>query len=168
MDRIGWRKAPLATVLVMSMLMPLGAAAQLKSMSDAVEELETWLDHEAKFPRRDEAPKIQFVESLSAAGINEASVTIGRKTRGLYDPKTATNTLVQPWNADSLQDRSVLLHELIHHRQAARLWGCLGAMEYPAYKLQEAWLNENGLALDVNWIAIVLAANCAPRDLHPD
>ncbi len=168
MGRFGQKVPFLATVLVIFSLVSHDAIGQSKSLSDVVEALEAWIDRETDLPRRKNAPNIIFADSLSAVDANEPAMAIGRKTRGLYDPDTATVTLVNPWSAESLNDQSVLLHELIHHRQAAAHWTCLGAMEHPAYKLQERWLNQFNLALDVNWIAIVLAANCSARDIHPD
>lgn len=38
----------------------------------------------------------------------------------------------------SVEDASMLLHELIHHRQAPHHWYCPAAPELPAYRLQEA------------------------------
>ena len=36
------------------------------------------------------------------------------------------------------------------------------------YRLQSAWLAEQGLSIDVNWLAVTLDAGCTPRDMHPD
>lgn len=37
--------------------------------------------------------------------------------RGLYDPEQAEILLALPWDPQRLEDASVLLHELIHHRR---------------------------------------------------
>ncbi len=168
MGRFGKKVVFLAAISVMVSIMPHGGKGQSILPPDVVEALESWIDRETDLPRRNIAPNIEFADSHSAVDASEPAMAIGRKTRGLYDPATATITLINPWSVENLNDQSVLLHELVHHRQSAANWTCLGAMEHPAYKLQEKWLNQFNLALDVNWIAIVLAANCAPRDFHPD
>jgi hypothetical protein len=43
-----------------------------------------------------------------------------------------------------------------------------GAQEPDAYRLQAAWLAERGQEIEVNRIAVVLAAGCTPKDIHPD
>lgn len=74
-----------------------------------------------------------------------------------------------PWSARDPQDVAVLLHELVHHRQAgARHYYCPGAQEPLAYELQRDWLAERGLETRINWIAVRLEAGCTPRDIHPD
>ena len=44
---------------------------------------------------------------------------------------------------------------------------CPKATEWEAYKLQEAWLLENGRTPDFNWAYILLDSSCMPRDIHP-
>lgn len=88
--------------------------------------------------------------------------------RGLYDPDRSEILLVRPWGLRNAEDVGVLLHELVHHRQALHHWYCPAAQELPAYRLQEAWLSEQGLSADVNWMAVVLDAGCTPRDKHQD
>lgn len=131
--------------------------------------LESWLDTRAPWPRRPDAPQIRLVTPSQAAALSGDTLHTGEVPRGYYDPESATIYLVRPWSPSDPQDVSVLLHELVHHRQAAvPHWRCAGAQELPAYRLQEAWLNDLGLKARVNWIALVLAAECAARDKHPD
>nr|WP_069300746.1 DUF6647 family protein [Neptunicoccus sediminis] len=61
----------------------------------------------------------------------------------------------------------MLLHELVHHRQNNMHYYCEAAKEFAAYKTQRAWLEERGLSLNVNWIGVVLASSCTPKDIHP-
>jgi hypothetical protein len=62
----------------------------------------------------------------------------------------------------------VLLHELVHAVQFDnRSWDCLGAPEWQAYKMQEAWLAEHGISADFDWLLIYMQSRC-PRDIHPD
>jgi len=76
---------------------------------------------------------------------------------------------VRPWSADEPFSVSVLLHELVHHRQAEDgHWYCSGAQELPAYKLQQAWLDRFGLKANINWVAVLLESGCTPKDIYPD
>lgn len=144
---------------------PAPAPAILGSL---VDRLDTWLDLHVEFPRRDPPPGIRWISPQAAAKISGAPHRGYGPTRALYDPEAAMVYLVEPWSAADPQDVSVLLHELVHHRQVGRPYACRGAQELPAYRAQAAWLTERGLELDVNWIAIILDAGCRPHDVHPE
>lgn len=139
-------------------------------MKGLIAELERWLDRHANLPRRARPPQVRLVSAAEAAALRfrrDGVVTAG--LRGLYDPDAATILLVRPWDPRDPHDVGVLLHELVHHRQAEHgHWYCPGAQELPAYRLQEAWLAQLGLRARVNWIAVVLEAGCTVRDFHPD
>lgn len=142
---------------------------QADSMSTLVATLEDWLDKRSDWPRRGTAPHVRFVSAWQAASRQGATASFQRgHLRGLYDPDRAEILLVRPWNPRAASDVAVLLHELVHHRQAPHHWYCPAAQELPAYRLQEAWLLEQGAAVDVNWLAVVLDAGCTPRDIHPE
>lgn len=132
-----------------------------------VEELETWLDQHSEHPRAETSPRIRYLEGSPQITETSSSV-VANKPRGLYSPFTQTIFLYEPWNADNPVDQSVLLHELEHHRQQGRShWYCPGAQELPAYRLQQKWLSEHGIELNVNWVEIVLISGCTRRDIHP-
>lgn len=141
-----------------------------KSLPQLVAHLETWLDANTDLQRRAAAPTIEWVSPAKAAYLQGgAQAAKAETTRGLYDPDTQAIYLVQPWSARDPFDVSVLLHELVHHRQnGGGHWYCPGAQELDAYRTQEAWLAELGLEANVNWIAVILEAGCTPRDIHPD
>lgn len=145
-----------------------GHAPPATSTLALVDQLDGWLDVHSDLPRRDTAARIVRVGPDAAERIMGPPGRGQGPTRGFYDPDTGTIYLVEPWSAENPADVSVLLHELIHHRQDDRYYACPGAQELPAYRAQKAWLAERGLPLDVNWIAIVLAAGCTPRGIHPD
>lgn len=132
-----------------------------------IETLEAWLDERVDWPRRATAPTIRLITESEALIIGGPPGLGHGKTRGIYEPEISTIFLVQPWSANNRQDLAILLHELVHHRQAAFGFQCVGAQEEPAYRAQAAWLAERGLTADVNWFAIVLASGCTPRDIHP-
>lgn len=141
-----------------------------RTMAALVERLEIWIDRNTDLPRRDQAPVIHQIDRAAALGMPTShQAGQGANPRGRYDPDSGTIWLVRPWSPRDPYDVSVLLHELVHHRQAkAGHWYCPGAQELPAYRLQRAWLGELGLQADVNWIAVVIEAGCTPRDFHPD
>jgi hypothetical protein len=170
----------LATALVALCLAPLRAqtADQItapskwlptEDMPELVSGLENWLDTDADWPRRDAPPRIRFVNQWQAKARQGTTSSFQRgQLRALYDPDLSEILLVLPWDPRNAKDVSVLLHELVHHRQAPHHWYCPAAQELPAYRLQDAWLAEQGLAIEINWMAVVLDAGCSPRDIHPD
>lgn len=71
--------------------------------------------------------------------------------QGSYIPTTSTVLLNESldWENDVI-DRSVLLHEVVHHVQfyaAQEMYECKAAKEREAYAIQEAYLKENGAEL---------------------
>ena len=141
---------------------------QAGDMSALVAVLEDWLDRKAPWGRRATLPRIRVVQPEAAAAKAGLAGRGHGRMRGLYDPASGTVYLVAPWSASDADDVSVLLHELVHHRQAVHHWYCPGAQEEAAYRLQDQWLRERGLDANVNWIAVVLEAGCTPKDIHPD
>ncbi|MBE9640984.1 DUF6647 family protein [Salipiger mangrovisoli] len=139
------------------------------TISVLVETLETWLDARAPWPRKASEPEVRLISQSSADARSSPRFAGTGPTRGLYDAETDTIYLVRPWDRRDPVDVSILLHEIVHHRQdGAQHWVCPEAQELSAYRLQDAWLAELGLQADVNWIAIVLASGCSPHDIHPD
>ncbi len=134
---------------------------------DLTEKLHRWIDTATDLPRAPSPAGIFFADTKDLAEPSEMASMIGGTPRGIYDPETKRITLVLPWSAEDPQDISVLLHELIHHRQEGKHYYCEAAKEQAAYGLQKAWLAERDLSLNVNWIAVVLASSCTARDIHP-
>ncbi|MBY6125030.1 DUF6647 family protein [Roseovarius atlanticus] len=143
---------------------------EARALPELVAHMEVWLDEHTDLPRRSDAPEIRLTSEATVARLAPMrAASESSHTRGLYDPDSETIWLVRPWNAKDPYDVSVLLHELVHHRQAPHgHWYCPGAQELPAYRVQESWLNALGLEPDVNWVAVVLESGCTPRDIHPE
>jgi len=140
-----------------------------EDMAALVDVLETWLDRQSDWPRRDEAPRVRLVSEWQAKARQGAAASFQHgRLRGLYDPDRSEILLVRPWDPGDASDVSVLLHELVHHRQQPFHWYCPAAQELPAYRLQDRWLTERGLSADVNWLAVMLDAGCTRRDIHPN
>ena len=142
------------------------SSTQLMKIS---QDMESWLDANSQYPRADRPlGKIAFVAPEAVVHYHGQATQLDEFTRGLYDEDGATIYLVEPWDATDAFDRSVLLHELAHHRQAeAKHWYCDHAQEWDAYRLQAAFLKEENVDYKFNWALIVLESSCAKRDVHP-
>jgi len=164
--KFGAISAAAVQILFAFCFQPLPALAD--PLHQIMSELNDWVDANSNLPPATALARIRLANDDTQHEQQNASMVIGLRTRGLYEPETTTITLLRPWNSADLVDVSVLLHELVHHRQEGIYYLCLGARELEAYKLQQAWLAEHALALDINWFAVVLESGCAPRDIHPD
>jgi hypothetical protein len=75
------------------------------------------------------------------------------------------------WNLAALRDRSILLHELVHHVQRFNKVTppCPAALERQAYDLQARWLREQGVAdpyglMGTDEFTVVILTACMPPD----
>jgi Domain of unknown function (DUF6647) len=142
---------------------------QVSAISALMISLENWLDREGRYPRRTDPATVRLITTSEAMPSRALVNYSNSMRRGYYDPQSSTIYLVEPWSQDNPHDVSVLLHELVHHRQQmARNWECPNAQELPAYRLQDKWLAERGLKARVNWLAVLIESSCSPRDIHPD
>ena len=140
-----------------------------KNLAELTDNLEHWLDDNSPYQSRDPRAQVRLVAPSQMRDLVPNASWQNARPRGFYDPALKTIYLIRPWSSLDPVDVSVLLHELTHHRQqTARHWYCPGAQELPAYRLQEAWLTEQGEIARINWIAAVLDGGCTPRDIHPD
>jgi hypothetical protein len=114
-------------------------------------------------------PQIRFVPKpmMSSVYQRAAKVPSFSHAEAFYQPSTATIYLPKTWRADDLRDKSVLVHELVHHLQAADRVNvsCMGTLERQAYDLQFKWLRGNGVldpygftGLDV--LTVIYAGSC--------
>jgi len=112
-------------------------------------------------------PSVAFCAKGDVILYESGLITVPHDLRAAYDLIEERVLLVRPWDADSLRDRSALLHELVHHVQMKnRSWECPQAPEWQAYELQEAWLAEQGIEAGFDWLQIYFRSKC-PRDIHP-
>ncbi|MDF0599124.1 hypothetical protein P1J78_00130 [Psychromarinibacter sp. C21-152] len=146
------------------------APYEQRMILDTMEELNLWLDGYTDLPRSDvPLARVEFVQPGADILYDGHMTQIDQTVRGVYDADTATIYLVRQWYGVTAFDRSVLLHEMVHHRQAnAKHWYCPQAMEWDAYLIQEDYLNAHGETGDFNWAWVLLASSCAVRDHHPD
>ena len=106
-------------------------------------------------------PEIAFCTVGEIIAYEGRDLVVDPALRAAYDLPARRIHLVEPWSPDSLADRSVLLHELIHDVQLLnRDWPCLAAPEWEAYRLQDLWLQEQGVILPFDWPAIRRLSEC--------
>jgi len=118
--------SPRAEVPVRLDLAPQGR--QVEVTHGLVAALDDWLDDNSAWPRRDAPPRILLVSRSEASARRGPTGSFQRgRLRGLYDPEQEEILLVRPWDPHDIADASVLLHELVHNRQAPHHWYCPAA-----------------------------------------
>ena len=114
-------------------------------------------------------PTVRFCEHGSTIVYEGKAIHFDDRLNGVYDEMTKQICLAKPWHPNNRKDRGVLLHELVHYVQfESKSWICPKATEWEAYKMQEAWLLENGMTPDFNWVYVLLDSSCTRRDVHPE
>mgnify|MGYP001823069806 CR=1 FL=1 len=135
-----------------------------------VEELLGWIAANTGYDVAKTAANMPSIETCASGEIIDYAhekTIVDEGIKGLYDFDARRIFLVEPWDLADPADLGVLLHELVHAVQLDnRPWECVGAPEWEAYKLHEAWLNERGLTGDFDWLQVYFNARC-PRDIHP-
>ena len=127
-------------------------------------EIGTWLAANFGLPSSKRVPAVQFVaqsrlveiryrdqqpspdvSSIRHTGAGEDSDAI----IALYDASGPTIFVTTEWRGDNPADRSVLVHEMVHHLQheGRHHFGCPQARERVAYAAQDRWLTDHGLSL---------------------
>lgn len=145
-----------------------GTKSSSPSIAALVSELENWLDRESRYKRRNIPVTVRIVGADDLPSAMMPGVQ-GFALRGYYDPSSATIYLFEPWSHGNPFDVSVLLHELVHHRQhSLTYWECPNAQERPAYRLQDHWLRERGLDAHFNWFAVLMLSRCRTAPLDTD
>ncbi len=116
-----------------------------------------WIGRNAGYdvgPALADPPAIRFCSTGETIEYEDRRVVVDRRLRAAYDVERRAIDLVRPWRPDDVRDRGTLLHELIHHVQlTSRAWSCWGKAEWQAYKLQEAWLAEQGVEFGLRLVA---------------
>lgn len=116
---------------------------------------------------RADPPAIFFCDEGDVLDYPGGTAVVEPGERGVYDYEARVIYLVGPWSPEDPRQRSVLLHELVHDVQFAnRAWECPNATEWEAYKLQEAWMAEQGLVAEFDWVRIWFWSKCAGNP-HP-
>ena len=149
-----------------------GSASVPANVGDSlIAELVAWIGDHTKYnvtTALESPPSVTLCAKGTTIQYEDREVTIAPEglLRALYDAKQRRIHLVRPWNAADMRDRSSLLHELVHDVQySSRDWACKEEPEWEAYKLQDAWLTENGVRSGFNWTHVYLLSRCR-RDTH--
>ena len=143
--------------------------------------IEIWLASNFDLPITKERPAIAIVSQaqLVAKRLHQNSPPEGaahatahadptqRRVAALYDDRARVILLADDWIGTSPADRSILVHEMVHHIQnlAGIKYECPMAREKPAYLAQDKWLGQFGLSLekefDVDMFTVVVSSACA-------
>ena len=115
-------------------------------MTELVAGLLAWIAASTAYDPAPAPPAIRLAGDICA----EVGLEPDCRVRGYYDHRTETVVLYDGWSIGSRDDRGLLLHELVHHAQAAAgafdfntaLGRCGGESE--AFALMARWLAENG------------------------
>ena len=170
-------RAPLTLLAWIAMALPLAAqpaedcASPSPPSPDLIRDLTRWIGTQTDYDitrTLEDPPKISFCRTGEIITYEGRNLLVDPALRAAYYLSARPIYLVLPWNADNASQTSALLHELIHDVQLTnRDWPCIGAPEWQAYKLQERWLLERGIAPEFDWMSIYMWSRC-PRDVHPD
>ena len=135
-----------------------------------VAELVDWIRAATQYDvsrTRADPPVILFCDEGDTLDYAGGTTLIEPGEGGVYDYAARVIYIVAPWDPEDTWQRSILLHEIVHDVQFLnRSWPCPNATEIEAYELQDAWLLENGVQHDFNWLAIWFWAQC-PGGPHP-
>ena len=105
-----------------------------------------------------EHPNIMFVTAeWMASRLGQSSMMA--TPEALYGSATRTVYLLEEWSPQNIRDRSVLLHELVHHLQILNeaAVSCPAQYNRLAYQLQFEWLNEHGISEPFEFLGITPA-----------
>jgi len=174
-------------MLLFILLAPLPAIAQGPSgnlpANSSLDAIARWISANYDLPYAAEMPRIELVQPAQIhrlrynALLPRQSQAIGgehstplpeiqREVVAVYDDTSRTIYLPAGWTGASVAERSVLVHEMVHHLQnlAGRRYDCGGAREKTAYLAQRQWLAERGLDLEtefqVDLFTIVALSAC--------
>ncbi len=115
-----------------------------------------WLADEFGLPEVEELPGIAFARPgrLVALHLGDAShadsTRAGPDAVAVYVDAEETIYLPQGWTGATPEEKSVLIHELVHHIQnvAGLRHACPAARERPAFAAQAVWLERHGSDLE--------------------
>ena len=120
-----------------------------KSSVEAIKQahvLIAWIAMQAHWTILD-APPIRLIPSEEIQKLFTAEDPTGVNIGAFYSEKDDTVYLPDSWRSNKLRDRSILLHELVHHLQYLNRVKatCPGEFEWQALHLQVDWLSEHGI-----------------------
>jgi hypothetical protein len=171
------QRIAIAGLAVMALAMSIGAQSledcsnnkgTVRLEPNVVVGLITWIVARTEWVVK-EPPTICFVTSaqLDEMAYGREANSSHLYVNALYAYESHIVYLSANWNPNDLHDRSILLHELIHHLQALNdvKAPCLAANERPTFEMQLEWLREQGIQdpykfLDIDEFTIALISQC--------
>jgi len=105
-----------------------------------------------------ETPPIDLIPSEEIQKRYTAEDPTSFQIGAFYSVKDRTIYLPDSWRSNTLRDRSILLHELVHHLQYLNhvKVTCETEREFQAFKLQAAWLSEQGVEYPLDLMGVDL------------
>jgi hypothetical protein len=118
-----------------------------KISTETVRNYINWIIQQTGWPAADIPPikTASFARLRELSGLSSDAEWIQRAA--FYSKSEHLMYLAESWNKDDLVDRSILVHELVHHLQMANhiQLACWGRYEAQAYELQIQWLHTQGV-----------------------
>lgn len=135
-------------------------------MTNLILSLLVWLGMNTDYDIDVALPNIVMTEPYNmcmAYGIDDMGSCKAARLMGFYD-KNTTIYLRTSFNKANVEDKSRLIHELVHYVQwsnGRHLTECLGQLEVEAYELQDRWRVQHGLPPIMDeFKKILLTASC--------
>src|SRR5262249_42189543 len=136
-------------------------AAPVSDPRSLLTRIEAWLSTEFDLPKSGVLPRIELVPPakmvglryhglLSEGAMSGAQARLVRDMVAIYIDSERTIYLADGWTGSSYADRSVLVHEMVHHMQnmAGMKYECAQEREKLAYAAQDRWLALVGRSLE--------------------
>ena len=134
------------------------------SITALIQKLLGWIEANTDYDvsvSRKEPPTLHFCRSGDSIFYEDHRLVIDKGLAAVYDIKSRTIYIAEPWSPEDPHDVSRLLHELIHDVQTRnKRWPCWGDAEWTTYKLQEKWLLAHGIKPGFNWVQVFLLTLC--------
>ncbi|NND90295.1 MAG: hypothetical protein HKN42_05465 [Granulosicoccus sp.] len=146
------------------------SVVDVAAQSELIDKLLLWVQENTNYDVsaiRQSPPHINFCNVGERIEYEGERIIVDPDLNAAYDSQLRRINIVGPWDLHNTMDQSILLHELIHDVQSVnRTWYCLQEPEWEAYKLQDAWLAQQGTVSGFDWLYIYFLSRC-PRDHHP-
>lgn len=146
-------------------------------MKELMAALMVWINAYNGLPIPPDLPQIVRAErcEIERFAYGDASRQCSRYGVGVQAAYDNNRVYLQhTWSASNLRDVALLLHELVHHMQAAsgktfdRVQCPPSELEKPAYETQLAWLRAAGVepykVAGINPVSLVFLTSCRSRD----
>lgn len=141
----------IAVALCLAVASPAAAATGAAAPS-LIGTIELWLAANFDLEPAVRPPDLERIAPSRLVEIRygSAAAASGIAVMGAYDAASRTIYLADDWKGDTPEQLSVLVHEMVHHLQAAndKRFACPAEREKLAYRAQDAWLRLFGLDLE--------------------